>query len=197
MSAYENITKIGEDYLSETDSDFMTRFMGGIMIPGDFILECTVGKRADAENEFDTVQHLVGEFPPVAIAMILRKGFQRLFNDPFGAATMTLAAKISSRDEMIARYANGDVGRVNRVSRVDEMTREIRKLVARALRSKMPNVWKKIKDEDDLGERLDAIFEKQSETRKEELQTQARAAIEAKRKQNAASDSIDVSAVEI
>lgn len=124
-----------------------------MQIDDNMVLEFSIGARSGNGKTF---QLRVGDYPPAAIARILQYG-TRLFNDMTGGSDTTVEQKITNVNDLLARFAAGDVGRAVR-AQVDPAQHEARLWVRAWLRKHKPDLWAKIKNDEDLDARLDKVI---------------------------------------
>lgn len=128
-----------------------------------------IGKRSgDAIN----IPLPLADMPANAWLKIVNYGAQRTFNDAVGGSDTDTAAKADKVREMIEQYLAGDIGR-RAATGVDAVTSAIRSIMRQLWKAQDKDGYNAAKDEDDLDERLDAIFAAQPEAAQAAIRAQA------------------------
>lgn len=140
-------------------------YFNWIGLDPEMIVETTIAKRDGGQ----TLQAKLGEFPVNAIEKFIRYGFQRVFNDKIGGKDTDAAEKVMAAREMMQAYKEGRVGRAIRAA-ADPVWAMVKTLLKKSIREQTPDVWKQIKDRDDLDELLEAKFDSMTEEKREKIE---------------------------
>lgn len=136
----------------------------------------SIGKRS---GESVHIPLPLADMPAAAWLKIMSYGAQRTFNDAVGGSDKTAEDKVAKIKEMIDAYLAGDIGRRASAS-VDPVTAAIRSIIRQLWKAQDADGYKAAKDEDDIDDRLDAIFAGQPEDAQAAIRKRAEADVAAR-----------------